>query len=80
VDTGGNLRTALGNGQTQLVKKVPTGQGFVFFGLRVWSKRVCGSRARTHLFDHAEQTADPDLFQLEKHGRAEAICARLPNS
>jgi hypothetical protein len=47
---GGNLRTALGNGQTQPVKKVPSGQRFVFFGLRVWSKKVFGLRARTCLF------------------------------
>jgi hypothetical protein len=47
---GGNLRTALGNGQTQLVKKVPSGQRFVFFSLRRWLKRVFGSRARTRVF------------------------------
>jgi len=37
---GGNLRTARGDGQTQLVKKVPSGQRFVFFDLEVWSRRL----------------------------------------
>jgi hypothetical protein len=27
-------------GQTQLVKKVPSGQRFVFFDLRVWARRL----------------------------------------
>jgi len=41
---------AIGNGQTRLVKKVASGQRRVFFGLRVWSKKVFGSRARTRVF------------------------------
>jgi hypothetical protein len=51
---GGNLRTARGDGQTQLVKKVPSGQRFVFFDLRVWSKKVFGSRTRTRVFSMLE--------------------------
>ena len=41
-------------GQTQLVKKVPSGQHFIFFDLRVWSKKVFGSRTRTRVFSTLE--------------------------
>jgi hypothetical protein len=53
---GGNLRTACGGGQTQLVKKVPSGQRFIFLGLRMCSKKVFGSRTRTHVFSTLEFT------------------------
>jgi hypothetical protein len=36
--------------QTQVVKKVASGQSFVFFDLRVWSRKVFGSRTRTRVF------------------------------
>jgi hypothetical protein len=37
-------------GQTQLVKKVPGGQRFIFLGLRMCFKKVFGSRTRTRVF------------------------------
>ena len=68
---GGNLRTAGGDGQTDLVKKVPSDQRFIFLGLRMCSQKVFGSRTRTTRTNNRRRgkpwTPEEDQLIMAKH-------------